>query len=957
MAGQIWVITSDNLSRFDLESGNFETRELVHTVNCIHKDRVGQLWVCVPFQGLGQFDFESGDLQLIAHDADDATSISHDFGYFIHEDRQGHLWYGTQSGLNRYDRGTGKATRFYRIAGDPESLSNDTILSIIEDEDGTLWFGTSFGLNRYFPKTGTFKRYFNGTDPSTNVISSIAEGANGLLWLALPQGVSRFDPASGAFRNYTTRDGLPVGFSDEILAGEGDMLYLPSDIGIIGIHTPSLEPPAEPPAIAFTEFRLFNKPVPVSTETHPTVLGSSLTSASTITLSHEDRVFSVGFSALDFRDPERNSYAYRLEGLDEQWISADASRRSATFTDLSPGKYTLRVRAANKDGIWNEAGASLNLVVLPPPWRTWWAYTLYSTAFLLLLSAFIRWRTRLLHIRTRELGKAVEERTRELRDSEHTVRDQADSLKDLLELKERLFTNISHEFRTPLTLMLGPIENLIKNVEDPQAMAQLQMARRNGKRVLRLVDQLLELSKLSSDEPLVRSPQPLKPIVESVIEAFRPYARDKGVALSVMTNEHLWADCDPDAIERLLMNLLSNALKFTPWGGRVNVVLRERENGQGQPEEVELIVFDTGKGIPHDQQQAVFERFKRANELGEAIPGSGIGLALVRELTEAHGGKVTLESESDKGTVVTVLLPRYRVKPGVDHKSERFLTEALRLEVEALEQPEPMLTDDADRRGVGQPMVLVIEDSLDMQAYLHYLLSADYEVNLAGDGKSGVDYAREHVPDIVLCDVMLPKMDGYEVVHELKSNNATSHIPIIMLTARSDESSRLEGLREHVDDYLTKPFNDEELLLRITNLLAVRDILKARFSGQLLEGENPQSNLKEPERRFIENLERVMEKHHGDEELTIIQLADYMAMSVRQLQRKLKALTDQQPNGYLRLYRLKRSLALLQEGRRISEVAYAVGFGSPAHFASCFRAKFGCTPTEYQAGRGQTSSA
>ena len=251
----------------------------------------------------------------------------------------------------------------------------------------------------------------------------------------------------------------------------------------------------------------------------------------------------------------------------------------------------------------------------------------------------------------------------------------------------------------------------------------------------------------------------------------------------------------------------------------------------------------------------------------------------------------------------------------------------------------------------------MIEDSRDMQAYLHYLLSAGYEVELAGDGKSGVDYALEHVPDIVLCDVILPKMDGYEVAHELKSNKATSHIPLIMLTARSDENSRLEGLREQVDDYLTKPFNDEELLLRITNLLAVRDILKARFSGQLLEGENPQSTLKEPERKFIENLERVMEKHHEDEELTMTQLAGYMAMSVRQLQRKLKALTDQQPSGYLRLYRLKRSLALLREGRRISEVAYAVGFGSPAHFASCFRAKYGCTPTEYQAGSDQTSSS
>ncbi len=260
-SGQIWVITAFNLSRFDLESGHFETRELAPSANCIHKDRAGQLWICVPFKGLGQFDFKAGELQLFAHDANDPASISHDFGYFIHEDRQGQLWYGSESGLNRYDRATGKATRYYRIADDPESLSNDKMLSVIEDEAGNLWFGTAFGLNRYLPKTGTFKRYFNGTDPSANRVSSIAAGANGLLWLAIPQGVARFDPANGEFRNYTTRDGLPVGFSDEILAGEDDMLYLPSDIGIVGIHTPSLEPPAEPPASLLPTFACFNKPV------------------------------------------------------------------------------------------------------------------------------------------------------------------------------------------------------------------------------------------------------------------------------------------------------------------------------------------------------------------------------------------------------------------------------------------------------------------------------------------------------------------------------------------------------------------------------------------------------------------------------------------------------------------------------------------------------------------------
>lgn len=949
LQGTIWVVTNGHLSRFTPESGQFETAELIPAANCMIKGSGGLLWLCLPFTGLASYDFETGQKEIFANEESDLTSVSHDFGYVLHEDQKNRLWYGTHNGLNLFDRNTKTATRFQQDPSNSNSLSNNSIRSIYEDKKGGLWVGTQFGLNRFDSESYQFTRFYNGEGADDNVINTIASFGDGFLWLATQKGLVQFNPDNGQFTNYSFSDGLPANFIGYLQADEHNILYALSFDGILKIDTLLLDPVSQPPPVVLTDFRRFNQSVGVGTEQAPTLLSADINSMGNLELSYEDAVVSVSFSALDYRDSSRNQYQYRLEGLTDKWIDTKPSNRIATFTDLSPGQYNLQVRASNKDGIWNEAGTSLGITVLPPPWQSWWAYTLYAVAFLMLVSFFVQWRIRLLRIRSHELQNAVDDQTQRLIKSEETVRHQADSLQELLDLKERLFTNISHEFRTPLTLMLGPIDNAMKEAEQPEVAAQLDMAQRNGKRVLRLVDQLLELSRLSSEEPVAMSPQPLQPIVEVVTEAFRPYAREKGITLSVMTDKNLWVNCSADAIERMLMNLVSNSLKFTPKGGRVNVVLREFEDGnEANGGEVELTVFDTGKGIPHDMQQEVFERFKRADEFGEAVPGSGIGLALVKELSDAHNGKVTLKSEPGKGTVVTVLLPRHLVKTGVQLKSDLVSSEALQLEIDTLEQPKPLIKDDSTGKDSDKPQLLVIEDNRDMQAYLYQMLTGVYDVELAGDGESGLAFALEHVPDIIVCDVMLPKKDGYQVSRELKTDDRTSHIPIIMLTARSDEDSKLEGLREHVDDFLTKPFNEEELRIRITNLLAIRDILKARYSGQLHAGDDPRSGLKEPERLFMERLELTLETNHTDLEFTISQMASGMSMSVRQLQRKLKALTDQQPGHFLRLYRLDKSLALLQMGKRIGDVSYSVGFGSPAHFASCFRAQYGCTPTEYQ---------
>ncbi len=562
------------------------------------------------------------------------------------------------------------------------------------------------------------------------------------------------------------------------------------------------------------------------------------------------------------------------------------------------------------------------------------------------LILIIRLRTASLSNRTKLLAKEVDDRTREIKEHEQLIQHQADHLEELLQIKEKLFTNVSHEFRTPLTLILGPIGRLLEGERDPHRASQLQVIKHNGQRLLRLVDQLLGLSRLSSEEPRTRAAQPLRPLVQSIVSSFQALVDDKKIQLEFMESDDLWVNCAPDALEKILLNLLSNAVKYTPSGGRISVCIKP----QGE-QLVELTVSDTGIGIPEEHQSSVFDRFHRVDGAGEAIPGAGLGLAVVKELAEAHGGTVDLVSATGKGTIFTVTLPRHHTEvKGAADTNEPVASYAAALEVDALSEPVPVLDRTVNNSVDAKASILIIEDNREMQNYLVSLLSGTYQCLVACDGELGIEAAVDHVPDLVICDVMLPKADGYEVSQRLKTDERTSHVPIVMLTARGDHESRLKGLHERVDDYLTKPFDDKELLLRISNILSIRDVLRRRYSGQLYVNSNSGSQLAEKEQRFLDKLQTVLKRHHTDPDFRIQQMSGEMTMSDRQLQRKLKAVIDHSPVEYLRAYRLKRAVEKLETGMPVGLVADDVGFSSPAYFSSCFKAQFGATPSEYQQG-------
>ena len=957
-AGTLWVGSRIGLSSFDPATATFhdllpqqEINEFA--ANVIFEDSTGALWIGTR-SGVIQFDRAQRRFVDVGNNPTIRVNLrlNSEWINLIHEDQNGDLWFGTDISLSQYHREAKYFTHHVhwpQANGPQRSISDNTALSIYEDDQGVLWIGTKNGLNRLTLSSSssqaeasnpTFSAYGQGHGIPGKAIVGILGDDSGFLWLSTDKGLARFDPLSESAVSFDVMDGLQGNeFSTGSHARTRDgRMFFGGINGLTAFYPEQVRYARreyEPP-IVLTDLLFANKSVED---------GSAINYSDELVLDSTDTMFSIEFAALAFGAPDVIQYAYKLTGVNSDWIITDDNNRRATYSGLQPGNYLFQVTRVDNSGVRKAAAASIRVSILPPFWMTWWAYAAYVLAAALLVFSLVRVRTLALMRRSELLENKVVERTRRIEQNEKLIQHQADHLEELLLVKEKLFENISHEFRTPLTLILGPIERMLKQGKDSTTARQLRMVRENSQRLLRLVDQLLGLSRLSAEEPVTQSAQPLRPMVKTIVASFRPLAEEKRIQLHVVDGEDLWVNCAPDALEKILLNLVSNAIKFTPDGGWVNVTVASADN-----DKVRLSVSDSGIGIDAENHQAVFERFYRVNG-SESAPGAGLGLALVKELAEAFGGSVELESRLEFGTAVDVLLPRHEVLPSdFDSESGEFDTGLISLEIVAAAQSNRIVKRSEIDKSNGDASILVVEDNNDMQEYLVSLLSDAYKCQVAADGEKAVSVALETVPDLVLCDVMLPKRDGFEVSKILKTNDATSHIPIVMLTALGDHDSRLKGLREHVDDYLTKPFDDEELMLRIANLLGARDALKRRYSRQLFDGSHIGDDLGQREQRFLDKVHQVLESNYSSSDFRVDDMSSAVAMSDRQLQRKLKALIDHSPTEYLRNYRLTMAKKKLIDGAQVGVVADAVGFSSQAYFASCFKTEFGATPSEFQQG-------
>lgn len=937
----VWVSLSAKpyLLRLDPTRSHIDEFEVPERPGSYWGDRQGQHWFGLDGVGLARVDPATGTVTTWRSDPESPMAPGHDFIYDIFEDSRSGLWLGHEAGLDRMNRVDGRFTHYFAASGDPQALASGNVRRVVEDEDGNLWIHTNGdGVSHVERDTGRFTNYPLTESP----LDVVARGwrlpvSRGKLWWSTTRGLAAFDFKTRKYTLYGVDQGITPAANDLGALPDGRIALAFADR--IGLFDPGrLRADSTTPTPVVTRLRLGTHVVTGTEEGSTFQIDSAPWNAHALMLPHDHPPLTFEFSALHFASPGANRYAHRLEGLEPEWVETDASNRRATYTTLPPGRYAFSIKAANPDGLWSESTSPLTLTVLPPWWQTWWAYLVYATAAVLLLVLTSWYRTRSLRERATELERQVTARTHELVEQREFVESQARQLEVLAETKDRLMTQISHEFRTPLTVILGPIDRLQGAAIAEPLRNYLATTKRNASRLLRLVDQMLSLAKLKSGHAEPTGPVLAAPVVRQVVASFDSLAVDRGLDLAPEAIEELTLQSTVDALEKIAVNLVSNAIKYSSRGGRIRVSLAHGTGDAGT-----LTVSDTGRGIAAGELPHIFEPFKRGHDDAERIPGSGLGLALVHELVTAHGGRVEVESTPGVGSTFRVSLPLATptatqpvVAPGESGDAQ--------LAVAAMSAGNPATT-----RGLPESQkdaaLLVIEDNPDMRDYLGQVLGHAYQVAFASDGRAGLEAAFSEVPDLVICDIMLPGKNGYEVCHELKTDDRTSHIPVILLTALEGREDRLKGLAERADDYLVKPFDEAELRQRIANLLALRTLLQRRFARDL-RFEAPLADLSKRDQAFLQKLARVAAEHHADAEFDVARMASALAAGERNLQRKLKALLGMTPAEYLREYRLQQALERLRAGERPGDVAYATGFVSQAHFSKCFRAQFGMTPSE-----------
>ncbi len=984
--GNIWIGTNgsgliyfdrlrNTFTRYQHDARNYNSLAC-DAVVVLMVDHEGKLWIGTYQGGLDCFDGHK--FIHYKHNDADPGSLSDDNVYAIREEAGGDLWIGTlMGGLDRLDKQ--KNSFYHNSTAKPYSLHSNYISSLAYDTDLNLWIGTAYGIDVLRRNTGKYEYYTRENSKlSDNIVYGLHLDYRGNMWVATRQGLSVLQPGKDSFQVFHTSDGLPSNTIMNVQEDNDHFLWVSTSGGIsriavseeggyiglkcinydeydglqgrefnqnaglktnkgemlfgggngFNLFTPaSIVRDGHILPVVLTGFRLFNKEVPLP----PSVPGEGK-----LVLSYDENSFSLEFAALSYINALKNKYLYRLDGFDKDWMAVDGRGRRATYTNIEPGDYVFRVRASNGDGVWNERGISVHIIVKPPFWKTGWAYTIY---FLFILAALYLARHQIIK-RARARFALAEERREALR------------VRELDRMKIKFITNLSHEFRTPLSLILAPADKLIKGAEDAGRKQLGMLIERNAKRLLHLVNQLLDLRKMEVNElKLSIGPGDIAGFIKETTDSFADLAEQKGITLSYKsTVDHLPAWFDRDKIERILFNLLSNAFKFTSAGGAVIVELSIAEQEENSVL-LELRVKDTGIGIPEALQGKIFESFFQGELPGHILnQGTGIGLAITREFIEMHGGTIKVESSPGNGSCFTVLLPVTLVA-GKSSLPAIPGTISAPAEQGILEEAD---NDDMLRAPELQGKhlrILLVEDDEDFRFYLKDNLAPLFTIVEAANGKEGWQKTLSAHPDLVVTDVNMPIMDGLELCRKIKTDPRTRHIPVVLLTALSGDQEQLRALGAGANDYVSKPFNVEILVSRIRNLLEYKGSMEQTFKRRIEV--NPREIEVEQEATaedFIREAVNVLEKHIENADFSIDDWSRELHLSRTTLYKKIVAGTGKTPIGFIRSFRLRRAAQLLEKSRHnVTEVAYMVGFNNPKYFARYFKEEFGKLPSVYQA--------
>ena len=924
----LWIGTyTDGVIVMNLQTGSM--RQYVQTGDttsldnsssyAIYQDAHGEIWVAT-MGGLCLYDAPKDAFIRIGK----TNAITID----IDEDGEGNLWLSTQGeGLWRYDR---KARKFHNFrskdTADKTALPDNQVNCCHFDEKGRLWVGTFAGLCTYDKKGGCFRRV-NLDIPSQNILSIIED--NGALWLTTERGIVRYVPNEGVQR-FTLHDGL---VSEQFQPNSGykasdGRIYFGTTSGFNSFLPYQIKANTVMPPVYVTSISFLNQ------EKHnANGLPLDLTLTKEITIGYGDsKMVSLSFASLSYCSPEKIQYAYMLEGFDSDW-NYIGNQNSATYTNLPAGTYTFRVKATNNDGIWSDNVASLKIVVEPPFWWSWYAKLLY----LLLLGSAIWY---YVHLR---LKKAEHRHHLEMQ------RLNEEKEKEVREARLNFFTMIAHEIRTPVSLIIAPLEKIMKSGHLTSDLSStnrslsddMKVIDRNAHRLLELVNQLLDFRKVEQQRLVMHfAPQNIHELMLSVSERFAPTFEQNGKRFTVdYPNEHFTAIVDKEAIIKTISNLLTNANKYSKDEVRLSCI----EDPDGQ--RFRIRVSDNGVGIREEDRERIFQPFFQAE--GNK-PGTGIGLNIVKSIVDQHHGEINVESELGKGSVFTIILP----------VSQQEIHETVAVETKApiaprddkqgkqAAQPEPVTSPQPAANG-QRPVMLIVDDSEDMRDFLKSNFNDKYEIITAEDGIEALHLLQNHEVSMIVSDWMMPRMDGAEFCRRVRQDQRTSHIPFIMLTAKTDDDSKVEGMDVGADTYIEKPFSVQYLEACIRNILQIRHRLMEKFSTQPLEpvteiAQNPTDS------EFLKKMNQVIEENFSNSELNVNFLADKLNISRSSLFAKIKTLAEITPNEMIQMMRLKKAAQLMKEGRyTISEISYMVGFSNPSYFSKCFQKQFGIKPTDY----------
>ena len=933
----LWIGTFNGLNYFSFATKKF-TRYYYDGNNSIPNDRVydikrdvnGDLWIATNGGGLCKFNERENKFETFHSVLNDTTTINSDFLTCLYIDSNDLLWTGSSIGLNVRLK-NGMFHRFVNSKGGGESIDGKFILFVYEDKQKHIWVGTrGNGLYLFNKQNWDYTIFTTNEGLPGNNIYGMLEDQRGYLWLSTDNGISRFDYQKREFKNYQKSDGIickEFNYNSYLKDASGYM-YFGGYNGIVIFHPDSIETNKSVPPLVFTKLKLFNNELKIDDDRKE------------FTFRYNQNVFSIEFAILNYINSAKNQYAYMLQGFETNWNYV--SKPVATYMNMPPGRYTFLAKGANNDGIWNDNPITIHIRILPPPWKTWWAYLSYALILCLALAGFVYFtRMRLRLEQNLYLGQLENKKQDEL-----------------YQAKLRFFTNVSHEIRTPLTLIIGPVESLIDKLRhDIDIQKQLQIIGANSKRLLRLINQLLDFRKIETGNVKLKVAEGnFVKFVNEIILAFNEYVRLKKVNLTFRCSQpviKLWYD--RDELEKVLFNLLSNAFKFTPENGIICITL-----GIHDEQHVILTVEDSGTGIPAEHIDKIFDRFYQVENSGLADYGFGIGLSLSKGIIDLHKGKIKVESiessENKPGkTVFTIILPmgkdHFNTDEIVDdYKTSEQIESYINLEKDEIGQLKTIIGETPlEGHNEKQYSLLIVEDNPDIRAYLAGNLDNNYSIIEAPDGEKGWELASETLPDLIISDVVMPVMDGLELTNRIKTDERTSHIPVILLTARNTLVNQLEGLETGADEYVTKPFNINVLELRVKNLLAARDKMRAKFS-RIITLEPTNTPISSPEEKFLKRLLEIIDKNIALPEFSVPMLVDELGMSRPVLFRKLKALTDMSVIDLIRTTRLKKAAMLLkQKVMTISEVSYAVGFTDSKYFSKAFRQQFGKSPSEFMA--------